>query len=46
MSELCPPSGRRQKWHTDFFRALERGHDRESAKTLADKMNPDQVKWW
>ena len=46
ISNLFSHAGRRQKWHTDFHRAMERGHDREAAKALADKLNPDNLKWW
>ena len=32
-------------WYTEFNRAMERGHSKEEAKVIADKLHPDLTKW-
>jgi hypothetical protein len=44
MNKSAIYSGKKRAWHSSFHHALERGHDREEAKKIADKLNPKLAK--
>ena len=44
MNKSLTFSGKKRAWHTAFHHALERGHDREEAKKIADKLHPKDHK--